>query len=521
MNENRCPHILIVDDTPHNLQVAGEILGRQGYKITLAQSGVDALSFVNKNNPDLILLDIMMPEMDGFKVCQYLKENVETRFIPVIFLTARAQIEDIVKGFELGGADYLTKPFNEKELIARVKSQLELVKLQVMLRQKNRKLLEEMRLRKQREHDLIAYEKGRYVNVLVSGIAHEFNNLLQVILGYGELVAETLAEDSEEKKLQDDLLQAGQKTARIVEQLIYFADKKSVRKLEKIELSSFIKDRISLFRGIFPENISFNFKISDELLVIEADKAELAQILMNIFLNASQAIGREGKIDVRISGINDEKKKQRHALIEIEDNGSGMDPAITAKDFSPFSNSSQDKGIGLGLGVVRSVLKRLGGYADLHSQPSIGTVCRLFIPVIENLAKQDDYQSGSNFLEPQMADGELILLVEDEDSVLFLQKKILEKLGYRVITARNGEVGVQLFKKYQDEVKLVLLDIGLPGKTGIEAGKEIKSLTDSVAIVYCTAYTDRAFDEIADKGMVLQKPFDKNEITTIVRQALQ
>ncbi len=154
--------ILIVDDTPHNLQVAGEILGRQGYGIALAQGGSEALAFVENNKPDLILLDIMMPEIDGFRVCQTLKENIETRSIPVIFLTARAQVEDIVKGFELGGADYLVKPFNDRELVARVRSHLELVRLQEILRNKNRKLVEEIRLRKQREKDFVNRKSGRF-----------------------------------------------------------------------------------------------------------------------------------------------------------------------------------------------------------------------------------------------------------------------------------------------------------------------------------------------------------------------
>jgi DNA-binding response OmpR family regulator len=530
MHDGENPLILIVDDTPSNLQVAGEILSRQNYRIALAQSGNDAISFLKERKPDLILLDIMMPEVDGFRVCQYLKENIETRFIPVIFLTARSQMEDIVKGFELGGADYLTKPFNEKELLARIKAQLDLVKLQGMLRNKNRKLLNEIKLRKERERDLVDYEKGRYINVLVGGIAHEFNNLLQVILGYGELIETILPDESEEKQLQGEVLKAGKKAARMVEQLMLFADRKPGKSLEKIDLTRFIANRTSLFRGIFSEDIKFDFKLPKQPLYILADPTELNQVFINLLLNANGALKAEGKISVKIDLFNgDNEFAQKHkvnpdssfAMIEIEDNGEGMSKNQIEKVFDPFVTYNPDNGIGLGLSVVRAIVKRMNGLIELHSNKGEGTVCRIYLPDASDQTSKSIYFHPSEELSPDpIGKGETILLAEDQETVLTFERCILEKEGFKIIEARDGNQALELFKQNSDSISMVLLDIGLPGKSGIDVGKEIRKISENIPVVYCTAYSDKGFEEIADNGLILQKPFKRNEIVSLIKETL-
>ncbi len=125
--------VLAVDDKPQNLQFLGKLLSDNGYEVGLAQSGSQALNFVRKDEPDLILLDIMMPEMDGYEVCRTLKDDVAARHIPVIFLTAKTDSEDVVKGFDAGGVDYVTKPFNSAELLARIKTHIELKILRGLL----------------------------------------------------------------------------------------------------------------------------------------------------------------------------------------------------------------------------------------------------------------------------------------------------------------------------------------------------------------------------------------------------
>ncbi len=125
--------VLAVDDKPQNLRFLGKLLSDDGYDLAMAENGLQALSFVQKEAPDLILLDIMMPDMDGYEVCEQLKKDVSTRHIPVIFLTAKTDTDDVVKGFEAGGVDYVTKPFNSAELLARIKTHIELKILRGLL----------------------------------------------------------------------------------------------------------------------------------------------------------------------------------------------------------------------------------------------------------------------------------------------------------------------------------------------------------------------------------------------------
>ncbi|MBU1193689.1 MAG: response regulator [Proteobacteria bacterium] len=159
--------ILAVDDKPHNLQFLGKLLSDNGYEVGMAQNGQQALNFVKKNKPDLILLDIMMPDMDGYEVCEKLKSDFSVRHIPVIFLTARSDTAEVVKGFDVGGSDYVTKPFNTPELLARIRTQVELKILKGLLPicSKCKKIRDDEGFWKQvdqyiEEHSLVTFTHG-------------------------------------------------------------------------------------------------------------------------------------------------------------------------------------------------------------------------------------------------------------------------------------------------------------------------------------------------------------------------
>jgi CheY-like chemotaxis protein len=167
--------ILIVDDVPENLQVLGTILEAKNYEIALASNGKQALDLIDAIQPDLILLDIMMPELDGFEVCRKLKNSETTEKIPIIFLTAKTDTDDIVKGFELGAADYVTKPFNAFELLARVHTNLEVKKV---------------------EHERIQKERLQGIIEMSGAVCHELNQPMQAILGYAEMLMMEIEDDN-------------------------------------------------------------------------------------------------------------------------------------------------------------------------------------------------------------------------------------------------------------------------------------------------------------------------------------
>lgn len=125
--------ILVVEDNPRNIQFLGNLILTHGYELGIAQNGIQGLNFLEERLPDLILLDVMMPEMDGYQFCSKIKQNIALSHIPIIFLTAKHQSDDIVKGFEVGGSDYVTKPFIAAELLARIKTQLEIRQLRHLI----------------------------------------------------------------------------------------------------------------------------------------------------------------------------------------------------------------------------------------------------------------------------------------------------------------------------------------------------------------------------------------------------
>ena len=178
MSENQGSRILIVDDTVKNIQVLGTILKQEGYQLNVAQNGKQALDVVSKVHPDLILLDVMMPEMDGFEACEHLKNDPETADIPVIFLTAKIETDDIVKGFELGAVDYVTKPFNPTELLVRVDTQLSLYNL----RRKLEDLVAERTVQLQyRVRELDARDRLVHLQMSAPPLPEVFEALLRVL----------------------------------------------------------------------------------------------------------------------------------------------------------------------------------------------------------------------------------------------------------------------------------------------------------------------------------------------------
>ena len=177
--------ILIVDDIPKNIQLLGNILSNHGYNIAVATNGKQALTIIEKKLPDLVLLDVMMPEIDGFEVCQRIKDNPASREIPVIFLTAKHEVEDKIRGFEVGGSDYVTKPFETAEVIARVRTHLQLKNALDTIHQYNQQL---ERIVDERTEALIRAERHAAFSMLIQGIVHNLRNPLNAISGSIQLI---------------------------------------------------------------------------------------------------------------------------------------------------------------------------------------------------------------------------------------------------------------------------------------------------------------------------------------------
>ena len=420
--EPKKARILIVDDTLQNIQVLGTTLKKQGYQLNAAQNGKQALAQTDKTRPDLILLDIMMPEMDGFECCRRLKENHNTRDIPVVFLSAKVETDDMIKGFELGAVDYVTKPFNAVELLKRVETHLELAflrrDLQTQVEEKTDMLLHEHEERLSAEKRLAGARKLEAVGRLAFGAAHEINSPMQSIAGnitfFGDLLEEIKTGLGHYAKLMN-LAQSGQLSAdelKAIEEALEESDldyimqegpkalaktKGNIERVSKIvramqdlagsseeekvavDLNEMIGNNVAALQGDWAESAELTLDLADDLPAVPCHPGDIGQVIVHLLTNAAQAIAdtdTKGQITVRT------RRDQDQAVIEVTDTGTGIPAEVRERVFDPFFTTRDvGKGMGTGLSLCHEVVtNRLGGEISFDTETGQGTTFTVRLP---------------------------------------------------------------------------------------------------------------------------------------------
>ncbi|MCW5210907.1 response regulator, partial [Desulfobulbus sp. N3] len=278
VKDNTSGEILIVDDVPENLQLLVSFLTAQGYQVRPASDGELALAAVKKRLPDLILLDIKMPDMDGFEVCRRLKADERTCNIPVIFISALSSLEDRLKGFAVGGLDYIIKPFEEVEVLARVKNHLQLYRMQEHLEDVVNERTQEL---KESEQQLQRARKMEAIGRLAGGIAHDFNNILSAILGFAELIIITKSSDSEVTEYAQQVITATNRAAHLVKQILSYSNKSNVTK-ELFQPHFVVEEAMKLLRTTLPKTLTIVEDIDPDFGSILANPMNIHQVVVNL-----------------------------------------------------------------------------------------------------------------------------------------------------------------------------------------------------------------------------------------------
>ncbi len=360
---NSKPIVMVVDDTPANLRLLAQMLSQVGYDVRVANSGAAALRAAKTITPDLILLDVMMPDMDGYQTCQELKMNDRTREIPIIFISALDQLESKMRGFSLGGADYITKPFQVEEVLARVKTHLTLRSLRRQLERANRDLQKQVVVLQRQNEELDAFAHT---------VAHDLKNPLNNIMGYAELLQRRKMLD--ESALDDIckwIYDGGFKMNEIIESLLLLSGvRQQVVELEPVSMGKVVDE---VLHRLQPE--------------IDQSKARIAmpaswptamgyapwieQVWMNYISNAIKYGGEPPFLDLESTPFSD----GRLVRFQVKDNGSGLSPEETALLFKPFSRLHKERasGHGLGLTIVERIITKLGGTVGVESTPGNGS----------------------------------------------------------------------------------------------------------------------------------------------------
>jgi signal transduction histidine kinase len=374
MNTSQTDHIkgeiLIVDDTPVNLRLLAQILTKRGYEVRAVLNGARALASVQASPPDLILLDIMMPEMDGYEVCQYLKANEETREIPVIFISALEDTEDKVKAFEVGGVDYVTKPFQLAEVLARVETHL-------ALRRSNAELERHVHELARSNGELQA--RNEELDAFAHTVAHDIRNPVNNILGLAFLLKEHYADMTavEREKFVQSLTQVSQKIDAIIKALLLLAGvRKEEVQLQPLDMAGIVAETQNRFGNLI-EEYKAEIVPPQTWPVALGYAPWVEEVWANYLSNSIKYGGRPPRVE-----IGAEVEANNMVRFWVRDNGPGIEPEEQARLFTPFERLGRlnIEGYGLGLSIVRRIVEKFGGQVGVKSEPGQGSVFSFTLP---------------------------------------------------------------------------------------------------------------------------------------------
>jgi len=391
----------------------------------------------------------------------------------------------------------------------------------------NRDISERRRL----EEQLRQSQKMDAIGRLSGGVAHDFNNLLGVIIGYAEILQERISETDSMRAPVDQIIKAGTRASSLTKQLLAFS-RQQVLEPKVLLLNAVVADTEKMLRRLIGEDIELLTSLDPDLGKIRADQGQIEQVIMNLVVNARDAMPEGGRLVIETSNFEiDDKFARRYAypvlpgsyiLLTVSDNGIGMDTATQQRIFEPFfTTKEKGKGTGLGLSLVYGVVKQSGGYIDVVSTRGKGTTFNIYLPrVAQNSIETKTI--GPDRPE-ELRGTETILLAEDEDTLRALTRHLLELYGYRVLEACDGNQALKLSDQTADEIHLLLTDVVMPGLSGRALADQLKHRRPDVKIAYMSGYTGQRVGEkeILEPGSVfLQKPFTREGLARKVREAL-
>jgi CheY-like chemotaxis protein len=367
------------------------------------------------------------------------------------------------------------------------------------------------------------------IGILAGGIAHDFNNLLNVINGYCELVLDDLAEDNPIRNDIRQINQAGTRAKSLTSQLLAFS-RKQILQPAIMDLNDAIANLNSMLRRLIPENIDLAITVQSCLGLIYADMGQVQQILMNLVINARDAMPQGGKLTIETANVyHDEEYVQSYpavkvgsyVMLAISDNGIGMDKTIKSHLFEPFfTTKEKGKGTGLGLSTVYGIVKQSDGFIWVYSEPGKGTTFKVYFPRVEGKVAKLKNEIKS---ELRTRGVETLLLIEDESSVRSLAARILRERDYTVLEASNGQEALDVAREYAGVIHLTLTDVIMPGMSCKDLVSQLDAMRPGIKVLYTSGYTDNAIVHhgILDSGVTfLQKPFTVEHLERKVREVL-
>jgi two-component system cell cycle sensor histidine kinase/response regulator CckA len=387
----------------------------------------------------------------------------------------------------------------------------------------------------QLDRGVIQAQKLENLGTLAGGIAHDFNNILGIILGQASVLERCNGDREMTIASVESITKAVQRGASLVRQILTFARRSEVV-LVPVNVNAMIRELSTMLQETFPKTVELSLKLDPAIPVITMDQAQLHQALLNLCVNARDAINdlapltsSHGLLTIRTEEVPRSNLKghadataSRYVCITVSDSGIGMNEAVKERIFEPFfTTKGPGKGTGWGLAVVYGVMKAHRGFIDVESKINVGTTFRLYLPVPDERARETDVTEAGDGSIP--GGTETILLVEDEDSQRHLMKLVLEDKGYRTLTANDGIEAIRQYTQHMDEIALVFTDLGLPRMDGLTAFLTLKEINPNIKAVFASGFLDsksRARLSDAKAESIVEKPYNPNQVLRMIRKVL-
>ncbi len=517
-------NIMIVEDNATVAEDCCESLKALGYDVTaIVASGEECIEKVYAEPPDAVLMDIhLRDEMDGIEAA----ERIQGRFdIPVVFLSAYSDRGLIERANRVGSFGYLVKPFNERALYATLEMAIYKGKVE-----KERKQAEKDRAKL--EDQLRQSQKMESIGTLAGGIAHEFNNILGIIVGNTELALNDVPEWNQARHNLGEVMKASLRARDVVKQILDFSRQRK-QESKPIRITPVWEESLKLLRASIPTTVEIlqNFSAHDD--TIRGDTAQIRQILMNLCANAAHAMREKGGVlEVSLENIelnqdapalHPDLTAGNYVLLTVSDTGHGIAPEIVGRIFDPyFTTKKVGEGTGMGLSVALGIVSNHGGAIRVESGRGQGSTFQVFLPLLPEEANLESEVEAETIM-PLLKGNERVLFVDDEKALTDLAERVLSHCGYHVTVRTSSVEALEAFRAEPDKFDLVVTDMTMPNMTGMDLSQELLRLRPDISIILCTGFSDMVTEEKAKQMGIkafVMKPVALRKIAQTIRQVL-
>ena len=541
MNAKEPVNILLVDDQPAKLLSYEAILRDLGENLIMAGSAREALEHLLKTNIAVILIDVRMPDVDGFELAAMIRDHPRFETTAMIFVSAIALTDiDRLRGYEHGAVDYLPVPVVPELLRAKVRifadlyrktKQLQLLNAELEQRveqrtaelaqanaELERRVEERTREREMAMAQVHEMQKLESLGQLTGGVAHDFNNVLMAILGNLDLLLRTLANDPMARRLVEGAIQAAERGATLTKRMLAFARRQELRP-ETVDVTRLLNGMAEMLRRSLGPTTEIAMEFESNLALIRVDPNQLELAVLNLALNARDAMPRGGRLHIGAcnrmveAGNPQQLERGRYVAIVVTDSGTGMDEMTLRRAGEPFfTTKGVGKGTGLGLPMVYGLAAQSGGNARISSQLGVGTTVELSLPVadVQPVAEPQPMPAPND----NAAVSYRVLFVDDDAEVTAATVAMLEQLGHRVWVATSGAAALAIIDE-KAKLDLIITDHAMTGMTGMELAEQIRRIQPELPIVLATGYADVPIGDNLDLAR-LDKPYRLDRLAAAI-----